>query len=63
MRNFIGLIGLVLFVPIYIFFVVWLVAPLVEDANTFVQTLFYLVAGIVWTWPAIIIIRWTRKPR
>ncbi|MBZ0217126.1 MAG: DUF2842 domain-containing protein [Fimbriimonadaceae bacterium] len=63
MRNLIGLVALLLFIPLYILAIMWLAAKYVDGSNIFVQTVFYLVAGVIWTWPAMQIITWIKKPR
>ena len=63
MRTAIGMFVLLLFIPVYIVAVVWLAAQLVEDRNVFIQTIYYVVAGVLWAWPAIWLITWIKKPR
>lgn len=63
MRNLFGLIGLLLFIPLYVLGVMWVATQYIDGTNILIQTVFYLVAGIIWTWPAIQVIKWIKKPR
>ena len=63
MRNLIGLIVLLAFIPAYILAIMWLAAQFIDGTNIFVQTIFYLTAGVIWSWPAMQVIIWIKKPR
>ncbi len=63
MRDLIGTIALLAFIPIYIAAILWLAAQFIDGTNVLIQTVFYLAAGVVWTWPAKTIILWMKKPR
>ncbi len=61
-RQVIGAAGLLLFIPFYALIAMRLATDLVLDASILVQTLYFLVAGLLWVIPAGGIIYWMQRP-
>jgi hypothetical protein len=62
-RKLIGTMLLVALIPLYSLVVMALAAPLVGNASTLVQSLFFLVTGIAWVLPAAALITWMIRGR
>lgn len=60
-RRFIGVIGMGLFVLIYIALAMVVGANHILQLPILVQILYFVVAGFAWTLPAMWIIKWMRR--
>ncbi len=61
-KKFIGAVLLLTFVIVYTLFAMALGGIIVNTQPKFVQLIYYVVAGLIWTLPAFFIIRWSSKP-
>ena len=61
-RQFIGAILLVVFVPLYALVAMTIGAARLPGTSTVVQTLFFAIAGLIWVIPAGLIIKWMQRP-
>lgn len=61
-RKLIGTVALLLFLSAYSLLVMALSASRVTEAPVWMQTLFFLVAGLAWVPPAGLLVRWMQKP-
>ena len=57
-RKFIGAILLVIALPVYSMVAVGAAGAMLADQSVLVQTLFFLVTGLVWVLPAMALISW-----
>jgi hypothetical protein len=57
-RKLIGTVLLVALIPLYSLVVMAIASPLIGTASTLVQSLFFLVTGIVWVLPAAALVTW-----
>ncbi len=63
LKQFVGMVALVVFVIVYAFFAM-IVGTAMEEKSTVVQVSYFLVAGLIWVVPAGFIISWmARKPK
>jgi len=60
MRLAVGTAILVLGLAIYAFLVMYVAVTALPDSLV-VQTLYYLVAGLLWVWPAARMTRWMQR--
>lgn len=60
MRLAVGTALLVLGLAIYAFLVMYVAVTTLPDSLV-VQTLYYLVAGLLWVWPAARMTRWMQR--
>lgn len=61
LKKFIGMIVLVLLVIVYALVAVTIAATKLADAGSFVHFLYFLVTGVLWVLPAMLLIRWMEK--
>ena len=61
-RKLVGTVALALFIPVYAMFVMTIAAARLPGTGVLVQTLFFLVGGLLWVLPAGWIIRWMQRP-
>ena len=61
-RQFIGAILLVVFVPLYALVAMTVGAARLPGTSLLVQTLFFAGAGLIWVIPAGLIIKWMQRP-
>jgi hypothetical protein len=62
MRKLTGAIALLALIVVYAFLAVAVAAVLqMQNVNKVAELLFYMVAGLLWTLPAGIIIRWMQR--
>lgn len=61
-RKLIGTILLVSFIVIYCLLAMLIGAAHLPGKSVLVQTLYYVVAGLAWTIPAALLIRWMQRP-
>lgn len=63
LRQFVGMVILVVFVLVYAFFAM-IVGTAMAEKSTVVQVSYFVVAGLIWVVPAGLIISWmARKPK
>lgn len=62
-RKFVGTIAMLAFVALYALVVNALAAPILTGANKAVEAVFYLVAGLGWVPPLMVLIKWMEGGR
>jgi Protein of unknown function (DUF2842) len=63
MRKLVGTVLMLVFVLVYALFVTALAAPILKDASKLVEAVFYIVAGLAWAPPLMLMIRWMEGGR
>jgi Protein of unknown function (DUF2842) len=58
MRKFSGTFLMLAFVVLYALIVTAIAAPILTNASKIVQAVFYLIAGLAWAPPLMLLIRW-----
>ncbi len=62
-RKFVGTIALIVVIAVYALLAMAAAMILqVNNANKFVELLYYVVAGLLWVLPAGLLITWMQKP-
>jgi len=61
-RKLIGTVVMLLFIGFYALFAMAVAEGRIRDAPTLVQTVVYIVLGLVWVLPMLPLIRWMGKP-
>lgn len=61
-RKFIGTIGILILLAVYLPIAMVIGGNYFADANVFGQVGYFLVAGIAWVLPAGLLIRWMQRP-
>jgi len=61
-RKFFGTLFLLVFVMVYALFAMALGEPIMARLPASIRFGYYIVAGLAWTLPAMLIIRWMQKP-
>ena len=61
-RKLIGAVALVAFICFYALMAMAIAEGRVRDAGTLVQTLVYIVLGLIWIVPVMPLIRWMQRP-
>ncbi len=61
-RKLIGTTLLVVIVPLYALIIAAAASRVLSDASSLVQTIFFLVTGLVWVLPAAVVIKWMLRP-
>lgn len=61
-RKFIGTIALLMLVCVWGLLAMALAQSVLTDINSFVATIYYVVAGLGWVLPAMPLISWMAKP-
>lgn len=61
LRKFLGTLIAVGFILVYIF-VAGVMGDAVVEKHWAIQTVFFLVLGLLWVWPVMVIIRWMERP-
>jgi hypothetical protein len=61
-RKLVGTVVMILFIGFYALFAMAVAEGRIRDAPTLVQTLVYIVLGLVWVVPMMPLIRWMAKP-
>ncbi|MCB5177486.1 MULTISPECIES: DUF2842 domain-containing protein [Microvirga] len=61
-RKLIGTVVMLLFIGFYALFAMAVAEGRVRDASTAVQTIVYVVLGLIWVIPMMPLIRWMNKP-
>ena len=62
LRKLAGAVALIVFVSIYAFFAAAVGDVALRNAPKLVQTLYFLIAGLVWVIPAGLIVWWMQRP-
>lgn len=62
LRKLIGMIVMVAFVVLYALLAMMLAATRLPGSPIWVQTIYYAVAGLAWTVPCALLIRWMQRP-
>lgn len=62
LRKLIGAVVLVAFICVYALVAMAIAEGRVRDAGTLVQTVVYILLGLVWVLPVMPLIRWMEKP-
>ncbi len=63
MRKFVGTLLMLVFVMVYALVVNAIAAPILTGANRIVEAIFYIVAGLAWVPPLMVLIRWMEGGR
>lgn len=62
-RKFIGTILLILLITVYSLFALGIAGILqIRGVNVFVEFAYYVIAGLLWVFPAGLLIKWMAKP-
>ncbi|MBM6595584.1 DUF2842 domain-containing protein [Microvirga pudoricolor] len=61
-RKFVGAVVLVAFICVYALMAMAIAEGRVRDAGTLMQTIVYIVLGLIWVLPVMPLIRWMEKP-
>lgn len=61
-RKLIGTIVMLAFIGFYALFAMAVAEGRIRDASTSVQTIVYMILGLVWVVPLLPLIRWMAKP-
>lgn len=62
-RTFVGTIAILVFVCVYALVAMALAESRIVDAPRLVQTIAYMILGIVWILPVMPLIRWMEGPK
>ncbi len=62
-RKFVGTLLMLVFVTVYALVVNALAAPVLTGANRVVEAIFYVVAGLAWVPPLMMLIKWMEGGR
>jgi hypothetical protein len=63
MRKLVGTVLMLLFVVVYALVVTALAAPILRGANKAVEAIFYVVAGLAWAPPLMLMVKWMEGGR
>ena len=61
-RKFIGTIVLVIALPVYSMVIVGAAGAMLVGASTLAMTVFFLVTGLIWVLPAMVLVSWMARP-
>jgi len=61
-RRPLGAAMLLVFIPLYALIAVQIAVVNIPEGATLVQTVYFAIAGLLWIFPAGLIIRWMLKP-
>jgi hypothetical protein len=62
LRKFIGAFGLLALVTVWSLVAMALAQSVLTDINGFVAAIYYVVAGLGWVLPAMLLVKWMVKP-
>ncbi len=62
-RKLVGTVLMLLFVFFYALVVTTIAAPVLRSANKLVEAIFYVVAGLAWAPPLMVMIKWMEGGR
>jgi hypothetical protein len=63
MRKLVGTVLMLVFVFVYALVVTALAAPILKGANKVVEAIFYVVAGLAWAPPLMLMVKWMEGGR
>jgi hypothetical protein len=63
MRKLVGTVLMLLFVVVYALVVTALAAPILKGANKAIEAIFYVVAGLAWAPPLMLMVKWMEGGR
>jgi hypothetical protein len=63
MRKLVGTVLMLVFVVVYALVVTALAAPILHGANKIVEAIFYVVAGLAWAPPLMLMVKWMEGGR
>jgi hypothetical protein len=63
MRKFVGAVLMLVFVFVYALVVTAIAAPILLGANKAVEAVFYVVAGLAWAPPLMLMVKWMEGGR
>ncbi len=61
-RKLIGAFGLLVLVAVWSLFAMALAQSVLTDINGFVAAIYYVVAGVGWMVPAMVLVKWMSRP-
>ncbi len=61
-RKFIGMVALVVFLIVYALVVMAFAVRILPESSKLVEAVFYVAAGLAWTVPAGLLIKWMQRP-
>ncbi|RDI59815.1 uncharacterized protein DUF2842 [Microvirga subterranea] len=61
-RKLVGTVVMLVFIGFYALFAMAVAEGRIRDASTAVQTIVYIVLGLIWVVPMLPLIRWMNKP-
>ncbi len=61
LRKFIGMMATLVYIPLYALMAMALAQGRITTAPTLVQTLFYIVLGLIWVLPLLPLIKWMER--
>jgi ABC-type Na+ efflux pump permease subunit len=62
LRSLVGSLGILVFVIVYALIAMALAESRILEAPKIVQSIFYMVLGIIWIFPVMPVIRWMDRP-
>jgi hypothetical protein len=62
LRKLVGALLLLVLLPLYVLFAIVLAATLLPGASLWAQFGYYLIAGLLWVFPAALIVSWLFRP-
>jgi Protein of unknown function (DUF2842) len=63
LRKLVGTVLMLIFVMVYALAVTALAAPILTNSSKITQAIFYLVAGLAWAPPLILLVKWMEGGR
>jgi hypothetical protein len=63
MRKLVGTVLMLVFVFVYALVVTALAAPILKGASKLVEAIFYVVAGLAWAPPLMLMVKWMEGGR
>jgi quinol-cytochrome oxidoreductase complex cytochrome b subunit len=60
-RKFIGMIVMIIFIPVYALVAMALAQGRITEAPTWIQTIAYIILGLIWVVPLLPLIRWMER--
>jgi predicted membrane channel-forming protein YqfA (hemolysin III family) len=61
LRKFIGMIVMVVFIPVYALVAMALAQGRITETPTWIQTVAYIILGLIWVVPLLPLIRWMER--
>jgi predicted membrane channel-forming protein YqfA (hemolysin III family) len=60
-RKFVGMVIMIVFIPVYSLVAMALAQGRITDTPTWVQTIAYIILGLIWVIPLLPLIRWMER--